>query len=85
MSSVIAHAMSAALIALTAADVAPHETGYLVADWADGATGRRYNRCSRSGYLLDVVTDRACESLILPPLPERLSASGVYRAARAAA
>jgi phosphatidylglycerophosphate synthase len=36
----------------------------LVADWADGATARRYNRCSRSGYLLDVVTDRASEGLI---------------------
>ena len=28
----------------------------LLADWADGATARRYNRCSRSGHLLDVVT-----------------------------
>ena len=36
----------------------------LVADWADGATARRYNRCTRSGYLVDVVTDRASEGLI---------------------
>ena len=36
----------------------------LVADWADGATARRNNRCSRSGYMIDVVTDRASEGLI---------------------
>ncbi len=36
----------------------------LAADWADGATARRYNRCSRSGYMIDVVTDRASEGLI---------------------
>lgn len=36
----------------------------LVADWADGATARRYNKCRRAGYMLDVVTDRASEGLI---------------------
>ena len=36
----------------------------LIADWADGATARRYNRSSRSGYMIDVVTDRASEGLI---------------------
>ena len=36
----------------------------LLADWADGATARRYNRSSRSGYMLDVATDRASEGLI---------------------
>ena len=36
----------------------------LLADWADGATARRYNRSSGSGYMIDVVTDRASEGLI---------------------
>ncbi len=36
----------------------------LMADWADGATARRYNRSSRSGYMIDVATDRASEGLI---------------------
>ena len=36
----------------------------LIADWADGATARRYNRSSRSGYIIDVATDRASEGLI---------------------
>jgi hypothetical protein len=36
MSSVIAHATSASLIALTAANVAPEETGYLVAAFDAG-------------------------------------------------
>lgn len=36
----------------------------LVADWADGATARRYNKCRRAGYMIDVITDRASEGLI---------------------
>ena len=40
----------------------------LLADWADGATARRYkrryNRSSGSGYMIDVMTDRASEGLI---------------------
>ncbi len=36
----------------------------LIADWLDGATARRFNKCSRSGYILDVVTDRVSEGLI---------------------
>ena len=36
----------------------------LLADWLDGATARRYNRVQRSGYLVDVVTDRASEAFI---------------------
>jgi phosphatidylglycerophosphate synthase len=36
----------------------------LVADWADGATARRFNKCCRAGYMTDVITDRASEGLI---------------------
>ncbi len=36
----------------------------LVADWADGATARRYSKCRRAGYMTDVITDRASEGLI---------------------
>jgi phosphatidylglycerophosphate synthase len=36
----------------------------LVADWLDGATARRFKKCSRSGYMLDMVTDRVSEGLI---------------------
>jgi phosphatidylglycerophosphate synthase len=36
----------------------------LIADWLDGATARRFNKGSRSGYVLDVVTDRVSEGLI---------------------
>jgi phosphatidylglycerophosphate synthase len=36
----------------------------LVSDWLDGATARRYNKCCRSGYLTDVVTDRLSEGFI---------------------
>ena len=34
------------------------------ADWLDGATARRYNRESRAGYIIDVVTDRVSEAFI---------------------
>ena len=36
----------------------------LWADWIDGATARRYNRGSRAGYIIDVVTDRVSEAFI---------------------
>ena len=36
----------------------------LLTDWLDGATARRYNRGSRAGYLIDVLTDRASEAFI---------------------
>ena len=36
----------------------------LGADWLDGATARRYNRGSRAGYMIDVVTDRVSEAFI---------------------
>jgi phosphatidylglycerophosphate synthase len=36
----------------------------LAADWLDGATARRYDRCSRAGYLTDVTADRAGEGFI---------------------
>ena len=36
----------------------------LAADWLDGATARRYDRCSRSGYLTDVTADRSSEGFI---------------------
>lgn len=36
----------------------------LIADWLDGATARQMGQCSRDGYLIDVVTDRASEALI---------------------
>lgn len=36
----------------------------LWADWLDGATARRYNRGSRAGYIIDVVTDRVSEAFI---------------------
>ena len=36
----------------------------LITDWLDGATARRYERTSRSGYFTDLVTDRASEAFI---------------------
>jgi phosphatidylglycerophosphate synthase len=36
----------------------------LWADWLDGATARRYNRGSRAGYIIDVVTDRVSEAFM---------------------
>jgi|GEM_PF-1734448 len=36
----------------------------LAADWLDGATARRYARCSRAGYLTDVTADRSSEGFI---------------------
>jgi phosphatidylglycerophosphate synthase len=36
----------------------------LAADWLDGATARRYDRCSRAGYLTDVLADRSSEGFI---------------------
>jgi phosphatidylglycerophosphate synthase len=36
----------------------------LAADWLDGATARRYDRCSRAGYLTDVLVDRSSEGFI---------------------
>jgi phosphatidylglycerophosphate synthase len=36
----------------------------LVTDWLDGATARKYERASRSGYFTDLVTDRASEAFI---------------------
>ncbi len=36
----------------------------LLMDWLDGATARRYRQTGRSGYLLDVVTDRVSEAFI---------------------
>ena len=36
----------------------------LIADWLDGATARRYDRCSRAGYLTDVLADRSSEGFI---------------------
>ena len=39
-------------------------TTILVSDWLDGATARRYRRLRVSGYVTDIVTDRASEALI---------------------
>jgi phosphatidylglycerophosphate synthase len=36
----------------------------LLADCLDGATARRYQRTSRAGYIIDVMTDRASEAFI---------------------
>ena len=36
----------------------------LLADWLDGATARRHKRIMRSGYIADVMIDRASEGLI---------------------
>jgi len=36
----------------------------LLTDWLDGATARRYNRVQRSGYVIDIVTDRVSEAFI---------------------
>jgi phosphatidylglycerophosphate synthase len=36
----------------------------LAVDWLDGATARRYDRCSRAGYLTDVTADRSSEGFI---------------------
>jgi phosphatidylglycerophosphate synthase len=36
----------------------------ILADWLDGSTARRYNRGSRAGYMIDVVTDRVSEAFI---------------------
>ena len=33
-------------------------------DWLDGATARRYNRESREGYIIDIMTDRVGEAFI---------------------
>ena len=33
-------------------------------DWFDGATARRHNKCSRSGYIIDNTTDRVSEAFI---------------------
>jgi hypothetical protein len=37
----------------------------LVADWLDGATARRYQLTSPSGYVTDVVLDRVGEGLMI--------------------
>ena len=42
----------------------------LWADWIDGATARRYNRGSRAGYMVDVVTDRVSEAFIFAAAAE---------------
>jgi phosphatidylglycerophosphate synthase len=39
-------------------------TMVLIADWLDGATARRFNKCCRAGYLTDVLTDRVSEAFI---------------------
>ena len=36
----------------------------LLVDWLDGATARRYDRYRRSGYIIDVVTDRVSEAFV---------------------
>ena len=36
----------------------------LLTDWLDGATARRYKQARRSGYIADVVIDRASEAFI---------------------
>ncbi len=36
----------------------------LLTDWLDGATARRYHGARRSGYITDVVTDKASEGFI---------------------
>ena len=42
----------------------------ILADWLDGATARRYNRGSRAGYMIDVVTDRVSEAFIFAAAAE---------------
>lgn len=36
----------------------------LLTDWLDGATARRYKQVRRTGYIIDVVIDRASEAFI---------------------
>jgi phosphatidylglycerophosphate synthase len=36
----------------------------LLLDWVDGATARRFRGGSRSGYIIDTLTDRASEGFI---------------------
>ncbi len=36
----------------------------LLTDWLDGATARRYRQASKSGYISDVVIDRASEAML---------------------
>jgi phosphatidylglycerophosphate synthase len=41
----------------------------LLTDWLDGATARRHGWTGRSGYVTDVVSDRASEGLIFLAAP----------------
>ena len=45
----------------------------ILADWFDGATARRFNRGSRAGYIIDVVTDRVSEAFIFAAEAETAS------------
>ncbi len=44
----------------------------LVTDWLDGATARRYYEVRRSGYIIDVITDRTSEAFIFAAADGRL-------------
>jgi len=52
------------LYAQTPLQKAPIIGVILLTDWLDGATARRYKQARRSGYIADVVIDRASEAFI---------------------
>jgi phosphatidylglycerophosphate synthase len=50
----------------------------LLTDWLDGATARRHKQVRRSGYITDVVIDRASEAFIFSAEVEAVLGQGFF-------
>ncbi len=42
----------------------------LLLDWFDGLTAKKYNLCSKEGYIVDVTSDRLSEGIMFVPFFE---------------